>query len=79
MQDSKSEFSLEELKKRDGKHGSEVWIAYRGVIYDVSSSELFKGGKHYNHACGSDLTTAMVKAPHLDHVMEKFPVVGVLK
>jgi len=72
-------YSLDELSKRNGKLMSTVWIAYQGKIYDVSSSELFKNGKHYEHEAGKDLTAEMADAPHWDDVMENFPVVGLLK
>jgi ferredoxin-NADP reductase len=48
------------------------------LIYDVTSSELFKDGKHYFHDTGIDLTVEMKDAPHLEDVMAKFPVVGTL-
>jgi predicted heme/steroid binding protein len=69
-------YDPQELMLRDGVKSKEVWIAYKGLVYDVSTSPLFQGGKHYRHRCGVDLTTEMAKAPHLDDVMKKFSVVG---
>lgn len=74
----KKVYTPEELALRDGKRSSEIWVAYQGKIYNVTSSPLFKNGKHYRHEAGKDLTEAMRKAPHLDEVMDKFPVVGTL-
>jgi predicted heme/steroid binding protein len=71
--------SPEDLAKRNGRVLPEIWIAYKGFIYDVTSSPLFEGGKHYKHESGQDLTKEMEKAPHMDDVMEKFQIVGVLK
>ena len=51
----------------------------KGKIYDVTSSELFKGGYHYFHPTGIDLTTDMEDAPHLEDVMDDFEIVGLLK
>jgi ferredoxin-NADP reductase/predicted heme/steroid binding protein len=71
-------FSKDELAQRNGKAMAQIWVAYKGAIYDVSSSELFAGGKHYEHQAGQDLTIEMGDAPHLDDVMCKFPMVGTL-
>lgn len=77
--DSLPVFSKAELALRNGKVMSEIWVAYRGAIYDVSTSELFEDGKHYQHQAGIDLTEEMGDAPHLDDVMCHFPVVGKLE
>jgi NAD(P)H-flavin reductase/predicted heme/steroid binding protein len=71
-------FSKEELALHNGRNSSTIYVAYKGLVYDVTTSELFKGGKHYFHDTGIDLTVEMDAAPHLDDVMKKFPVVGSL-
>lgn len=71
--------SLEELARRNGQEMPEIWVGYKGKIYDVTSSELFKGGYHYFHPTGIDLTTDMEDAPHLEDVMDDFEIVGLLK
>ncbi len=71
-------YSLQELSRRNGQTMAEIWVGYKGMIYDVTSSELFKDGKHYFHDTGKDLTFEMKDAPHLDDVMAKFPIVGKL-
>jgi predicted heme/steroid binding protein len=48
-------------------------------VYDVSTSFLWKEGKHQVlHKMGVDLTDAMREAPHDGDVLKKFPVVGIL-
>lgn len=69
-------YTKAELELRDGIQSPEIWIAYKGYVYDVSRSELFAGGKHYRHKCGQDLTSYMEQAPHADDVMKGFPIVG---
>jgi NAD(P)H-flavin reductase/predicted heme/steroid binding protein len=69
-------FSNEELALHNGRNSSTIYVAYKGLVYDVTTSELFKGGKHYFHDTGIDLTLEMDAAPHLDDVMQRFPVVG---
>lgn len=72
-------FSREELAFYDGREGRPAYVAYRGKVYDVSSSFLWKGGRHQaSHKAGDDLTEAMKRAPHGDEFLARFPVVGVL-
>jgi predicted heme/steroid binding protein len=51
-------------------------VAYKGIIYDVTESRLWRNGKHYEHWAGQDLTPELVDAPHTDTVFEKFEKVG---
>jgi predicted heme/steroid binding protein len=51
-------------------------VAFRGTIYDVSESRLWRNGKHYEHWAGQDLTEELRLAPHNERVFERFPVVG---
>jgi predicted heme/steroid binding protein len=37
-------FSLSELSKYNGKRNMPAYIAYKGKVYDVSNSFLWKGG-----------------------------------
>lgn len=72
-------FSAAQLALRNGQDKPEVWIAYRGKIYDVSASKLWLRGKHYEHWAGQDLTDELKDAPHTEKVFEKFVVVGLLQ
>lgn len=68
-----------ELLKYNGKNGNPAYIAYKGKIYDVSDSFLWKGGKHQVlHQAGEDLTDAIADAPHGEEMLERFPIVGVI-
>ena len=73
------EYSIAQLALRNGSDKPEVWCAYKGVIYDVSKSKLWRDGKHYEHWAGQDLTPEMGDAPHLDTVFDKFEIVGKLR
>ncbi len=57
----------------------DVWIAYRGNIYDVTRSRLWRAGQHYEHWAGQDLTAEFPDAPHTENVFDKFKIVGVLE
>jgi predicted heme/steroid binding protein len=55
------------------------YIAYKGMVCDVTSSFLWKNGRHQalNYA-GKDLTDSLHIAPHGGDLIERFPVVGIL-
>jgi predicted heme/steroid binding protein len=56
-----------------------VYVAFQGKIYDVSSSRLWRNGKHYEHWAGQDLTEELGEAPHTASVFDKFEIIGYLK
>lgn len=70
------EYSRAQLALRNGQDKPEVWIAYLGLIYEVSASRLWRNGKHYEHWAGQDLTDELKDAPHTEKVFEKFKVIG---
>lgn len=69
-------FSAKELAAFDGQNGHKAYFAYKGKVYDVSESSLWKLGEHFGVRAGIDLTNMMGGAPHGDEVMEKVPMVG---
>ena len=73
------EFTIAQLALRNGQDKPEVWIAYKGTIYDVTPSRLWFSGKHYEHWAGQDLTDELKDAPHTEKVFDKFAVVGRLQ
>ena len=73
------EFNEKELSQYNGKSGNPAYIAYKGKVYDISSSFLWRNGTHQVlHTAGVDLTDAMEQAPHGGDVLEKFPMVGIM-
>lgn len=73
------EFTKSQLALRNGQDKPQIWVALRGLIYDVTNSRLWRNGKHYEHWAGQDLTDELKDAPHTEKVFEKFVVVGRLK
>ncbi len=74
------EFSKEELARYNGKNGALAYTAFKGKVYDVSRSFLWRDGSHQVlHKAGVDLTEAMEQAPHNEDLLEKFPVVGIMR
>jgi predicted heme/steroid binding protein/uncharacterized membrane protein len=71
--------TLEELRYFDGKDGKKTYFAYKGIIYDVTDSPLWKDGRHMERLdAGLDLTDFLSQAPHGEEVFETLPVVGSL-
>ena len=70
------EYNRHQLYVRNGQDREEIWVAYKGMIYDVTKSRLWKNGKHYEHWAGQDLTSEFADAPHETYVFDKFRVVG---
>ncbi|MEM1135520.1 MAG: cytochrome b5 domain-containing protein [Bacteroidota bacterium] len=74
------EYSHSQLALRNGNDRDEIWVAYKGVIYDVGNSRLWRNGKHYEHWAGQDLSEELQNdAPHNANVFDKFIAVGKLK
>ncbi|UJP66084.1 cytochrome b5 domain-containing protein [Mongoliitalea daihaiensis] len=71
-------YTKQQLALRNGQDKPEIWVAYKGVIYDVSASRLWKNGKHYEHWAGQDLTDELASAPHTENVFLKFEPIGQL-
>ncbi|HRJ28707.1 MAG TPA: cytochrome b5 domain-containing protein [Cyclobacteriaceae bacterium] len=69
-------YTTAQLALRNGQDKPQVWFAFRGMIYEVTESRLWKTGKHYEHWAGQDLTDELKDAPHTDKVFDKFKVIG---
>ena len=72
-------YSRSYLALRNGQDKPEIWVAYKGMIYDVSRSRLWRAGKHYEHWAGQDLTDELGDAPHNENVFDKFKIIGMLE
>ncbi|TFF40700.1 cytochrome b5 domain-containing protein [Mucilaginibacter psychrotolerans] len=72
-------YTKSQLALRNGQDKPQIWVAFKGVIYDVTESRLWRNGKHYEHWAGQDLTEELADAPHTETVFEKFVVVGRLE
>jgi predicted heme/steroid binding protein len=77
--DTLPEYTRSYLALRNGQDRPEIWVAYKGLIYDVSRSKMWRAGKHYEHWAGQDLTDELKDAPHNENVFDKFKVIGTLK
>jgi len=69
--------TLDELSRFDGREGRPAYVAYRGLIYDMTKSRLWKNGSHLTkHAAGNDLTDFLTHAPHGEDKILAMPQVG---
>ena len=72
-------FCREELSKYNGKNGILAYIAYKGKVYDVSGSSLWRNGDHqFRHHAGQDLTDGLRQAPHGEDMLERVIPIGTL-
>lgn len=72
------DFTAAELATFDGKEGRRAYVAYHGVVYDVTESAMWGDGDHEGaHTAGHDLTAEHDDAPH-DVYVTGFPEVGKL-
>jgi predicted heme/steroid binding protein/uncharacterized membrane protein len=74
------EFDATELQKYDGNEGRPIYVAYKGKVYDVSNSKLWRNGLHMKrHHAGQDLTADIQGAPHEPDVLDRYPQIGTLR
>lgn len=71
--------SRSQLALYNGTDKPQIWIAFRGIVYDVTLSRLWKNGQHYEHWAGQDLTEELSNAPHTEWVFDKFDPVARLE
>lgn len=71
-------FTKAQLALRNGLDKPQIWCAFKGLIYDMTDSRLWRNGKHYEHWAGQDLTLELKDAPHTEKVFEKFKPIGKL-
>jgi predicted heme/steroid binding protein len=72
-------YTAAQLASRNGTDREEIWVAYKGMIYELNKSRMWRNGLHYEHMAGQDLTDEMDLAPHTENVFDKFKIVGKLK
>lgn len=69
----------DQLSHFDGNEGRPAYIAYKGIIYDVTRGRLWKNGLHLGkHRAGNDLTDSLKTAPHGEEKIVSMPQVGAL-
>jgi predicted heme/steroid binding protein len=70
------DFTLTELAAFDGAEGRPAYVAYKGIVYDVTDSAMWAAGNHEDmHKAGGDKTAEHEDAPH-DVYVTDYPEVG---
>ena len=58
-----------ELRRNTGERGTRKFIAYDGIVYDVTDCPKWRLDIHENlHFPGQDLTSELPDAPHAEEV-----------
>jgi len=78
IHDNLTVYTKAQLALRNGQDKPLIWVACKGLIYDVTESRLWRKGMHYEHWAGQDLTEELADAPHTSSVFERFEIVGKL-
>ena len=61
-----------ELRRNSGDRGSRKYVAYDGVVYDVTDCPKWRLDLHENlHFPGQDLTSELPDAPHEEDVFSR--------
>jgi predicted heme/steroid binding protein len=71
-----------ELKRNTGERGTRKFIAYQGIVYDVTECPKWRMDLHEQlHFPGQDLTAELRDAPHQEDVFSRpcVKVVGKLQ
>jgi predicted heme/steroid binding protein len=65
MPDDERRLTLRELMRFDGERGSRKYVAYEGVVYDVTDCPKWRRSLHEDlHFPAQDLTSELPDAPH---------------
>ena len=76
---SSKQYTLEELSKYNGQNGNKAYVAYKGIVYDVTDIKEWKDGEHEGENAGTDLTKTFSNSPHGDSIFQSAKIVGKIK
>ena len=71
-------FTLEELSTYNGSDSTTAYIAYKGVVYDVTNQEAWVNGSHNGATAGTDVTEKIKESPHGSKVFNNLEIVATL-
>jgi len=67
-----------ELRRNTGERGTRKFVAYKGIVYDVTDCPKWRTDLHEQlHFAGQDLTSELSNAPHKEDVFTR-PCVKVI-
>ena len=72
MEIPEKNISLLELRKNTGERSTRKWIAFQGIVYDVTDCPRWSKDLHeWLHFPGQDLSTELNDAPHTEKVLTR--------
>lgn len=72
MSDPNTTITRAQLLRHNGESMNEKWIAYDGIVYDISDCPNWRGEMHRNlHFPGQDLSGEISDAPHGEDVFTR--------
>lgn len=69
-------FTLEELKKYNGKDGNLAYVAVNGVVYDVTNVAAWAAATHFGLSAGNDLTNQFASCHASTDILSTLPKAG---
>jgi predicted heme/steroid binding protein len=67
-----------ELRRNTGERGSRKFIAFEGIVYDVTDCPKWRTDMHEQmHFPGQDLTSELPDAPHKNEVFSRPCVIAI--
>jgi predicted heme/steroid binding protein len=64
--------TLAELRSNSGILSTRKWIAFKGIVYDVTDCPRWHEDMHESlHFPGQDLSTELIDAPHSENVFSR--------
>jgi arsenite oxidase small subunit len=73
-------FTLDELRKYNGKDGKPLYLIFKGKVYNLSESKLWANGEHMGmHVFDEKLEETIQQAPHAEEVLSRFQIIGEVK
>jgi predicted heme/steroid binding protein len=64
--------TLTELKRSTGERGTRKYVAFRGIVYDVTDCPKWRNDLHEQlHFPGQDLSSELPDAPHQEDVFSR--------
>ncbi len=71
-------FTLKQLAAYNGKNGQPAYVAYKGIVYDLTAVSNWSSGKHHGISAGTDVTEVFSASPHAVSILKMGFVVGKL-
>jgi membrane-associated progesterone receptor component len=74
----KSDLTIQELAKFNGKDGNPAYVAVNGIIYDVTNNAAWAAASHFGLIAGKDLSYEFASCHAGQSILSKLKVVGEL-